>query len=372
MVSAAIKAWQAQVNKDLGVGTVALGSELIIPGRFTSGSLALDVILGGENGQVGWPGNQWVEIYGPESSGKTATVLKTVAANQQLDPDFMTFWVAGETYDTQVALALGVDTERVVVAPSQDLEMSLELMLQAAGSKEFGITVLDSYPSQIPAEEDDKTMLEYSMASAARKFNQFWRKAGKASARALDGSDPMHLGIIVNQPRDKLGAFQAHGGTPQTTPGGHGKDFAYYTRVKVHREKWIWESRIDQDNEAAQFKVGQTIVWTTMKNKSASPQQVAKTDYYFTDPMSLPFRRGDYDMGKECVGVGILLGVIERSGTWLKYRDVQVQGKDAMQQTIMSEPELVAVLREDVGRAVSDPSLYTPPVVTTKSRKKKS
>lgn len=369
MVSAAIKAWQAKVNNDLGAGTVALGSELVIPGRFTSGSLALDIILGGENGQLGWPGNQYVEIYGPESSGKTATVLKTVAANQALDPDLTTFWVAGETYDIDVAKALGVDTERVVVAPSRDLEISLELMLQAAESKEFGITVLDSYPSQIAAEEDEKTMLEYSVAAAARKFNQFWRKAGKASMRALDGSDPMHLGIIVNQPRDKLGAFQAHG-TPQTTPGGHGKDFAYYTRVKVHREQWIWESRVDQEGSSSQYKVGQTIVWTTVKNKGAPPMQVAKTDYYFTDPVSMPFRRGDFDLGKEYAGVGILTGVIERSGSWLSYGDIKVQGKEAMALALMAEPAAAEALRLDVARALSDPTLFTPPAVSASRRKK--
>lgn len=370
MVSAAIKAWQANVNRTLGEGTVAVGSDLVVPGRFTSGSLALDYILGGENDELGWAGNQWHEVYGPESSGKTATVMKTVAANQALNPDLMTFWVAGETYDIGVAQALGVDTDRVVVAPSQDLEMSLDLILQSASSKEFDISVLDSYPSQIPAEEDEKSMLEYSMAAGARKFNQFWRKAGKAGSRALDGSERMHLGIIVNQPRDKLGAYAPNGNTPQTTPGGHGKDYAYYTRVKVHREKWLWESRIDQEGESSQFKMGQTIVWTTFKNKAASPQQVAKSDFYFADPVSKPFKRGDYDLGKEYVGIGIMTGVINRASTWLTFGDIKVQGKEAMAQALLAEPEAAAALRKDVARAIADPSLFELPVAG-KSRAKR-
>src|SRR6185437_4017886 len=163
MVSAAIRAWQESVNRELGSGTVSTGSDLVVPGRFTSGSLALDVALGG-----GWPGNTWNEIYGPFSSGKTATLFKTLAANQAKDPDLAVFWVAGEAYDTEQAAACGVDNDRVIVAPSQNLEMSLELLLQAASSKEFGIAVLDSYPSQVPAEEEEKSMLEFSTATGAR------------------------------------------------------------------------------------------------------------------------------------------------------------------------------------------------------------
>lgn len=366
MVSAAIRAWQENVNNTLGAGTVAIGSDLAIPGRFTSGSLALDVALGG-----GWPGNTWNEIYGPFSSGKTATLYKTVAANQAKDPDLAVFWVAGEAYDTDQASALGVDNSRVVVAPSQNLEMSLELLLQAASSKEFGIAILDSYPSQVAAEEDEKSMLENTVAVNAKRFNQFWRKAGPASFRALDGSEPMFLGLIVNQPREKIGGFSPYG-TPETTPGGRGKDFAYHVRLKVHRDQWIEEPRIDQDSKSKPFKVGQTIAWTTTKNKSASPQRVAKTDFYFEDCLTMPFRRGEYDLGKEYVGVGVLLGVVKRSGSWHEFGNARANGKDAMADLIAADRDLRAALEAAVLNVVAHPELREMPVAQASKRAKRS
>ena len=173
------------INGKLGTDTVVLGSEMTVPGRYTTGSLALDVALGG-----GWPANVWSEVIGESQAGKTACVLKTVAANQQLDPEYTTFWLAGERYDETQATALGVDNSRMIIATTQNMEEALSLLVYAADSRQATCIVLDSYPALIPAEEDEKSIGEVNVAAGARLFGKFLRKAGKASHRAVRGGDP--------------------------------------------------------------------------------------------------------------------------------------------------------------------------------------
>ena len=106
----------AKVNKEHGADTVVLASDMRIARRYTSGSESLDIALGG-----GWAGNQWSEVIGLESHGKTAVTLKTIAANQAVDPDFLTLWIAAEHYDVDQAEALGVDNERMIVISTQEM-----------------------------------------------------------------------------------------------------------------------------------------------------------------------------------------------------------------------------------------------------------
>ena len=183
----------------------------------------------------------------------------------------------------------------------------------------------------------------------------------------------MFLGLIVNQPRDKIGGLQPqYGGPLQTTPGGHGKDFAYHVRLKVHRDQWIEEPRVDQDSKGKPYKVGQTIAWTTVKNKSAAPQRVAKTDFYFEDCLSLPYRRGEYDLGKEYVGVGILMGVFDRSGSWLEFGGARANGKDAMAALVSADRDLRAALEIAVLEAVANPDPSRMPRPEPSKRAKRS
>jgi RecA/RadA recombinase len=207
-LSPEVLAWMARLNgnKNLGPGTVVRAVDMVIPKRFTSGSLGIDVALGG-----GWPGNQWIEVLGPESSGKSAITLKTVAANQRLDKDFTTFWLAAEHYDTDQAAALGVDNDRVVVAPTQKMEIGLDLLLDALESKIYDCLVLDSFPALLPDLEEEKGMDEATVAVGAKLFNKFWRKAGDAGHRDPYGTERPFLGIVVNQFRDKIGGFAKFG-----------------------------------------------------------------------------------------------------------------------------------------------------------------
>jgi len=346
-LSPEVIAWMAQLNKSIGPDTIVRASDIVVAKRFPSGSLALDVALGG-----GWPGNQAVEVVGNESSGKTYTVLKTIAANQKLDPEFTTFWVAAEHYSPDQAAALGVDNERVVVAPAaQQAEVGLDLMLDALESKLYDCVVLDSFPALIPKEEDEKAMNEAVMATGAKLFNKFWRKYGTASHRNSDGTERPYLLIVINQFRDKIGGFQKFG-VPQTTPGGHGKDYAFYTRVKVARDEWITEKRPGLPDPVV---VGQVMAYKTTKNKSAAPQQTAKVRAYTRNAPFLGFHRGDYDLGSDYVDMGILFGVVQLKGSWLNYDGQQWQGKDAMKDSVREDVDLQVKLAAEVLEVAADP-----------------
>lgn len=343
-ISKDVKALVAELNKKHGEGAVTLGSELVIAKRFTSGSLGLDIILGG-----GWPGNQWVEVIGRESNGKTAIVLKTIAANQKLDPDFTTVWIAAEHYDTDQATALGVDNERVIVVPTQDMEFAFETMLKFTASKEVDCVVLDSYPALIPGEEEDKTMEDAVVAIGARLFGKFFRKAGGASKRG-PGERPF-LGIIINQMRDQIGGFSPYG-TPQTTPGGNAKNYAFYVRIEVKRDDWIDELRPGK----GKHRVGQVIKLTTKKNKSAAPGQMTSVRFFFRDAPRLGFRRGEYDLVEELMTYGIFYDVITRRGAYYTIGERRWgPGKDQLLEDLRHDEELQKTLREQILELASRP-----------------
>lgn len=342
-----VQAWIAQINKKAGEGTVVSGDKVVIPRRFTSGDLALDIALGG-----GFAGNQWTELVGNESSGKTLVALNSIAANQKLDPDFTTMWVAAEPYNAEYAEMVGVDNSRVVVAPAaQAMEFALEMVEFATASKLYDCVVLDSYPALIADEEDEKAMDELVVAAGARLFNKFWRKAGKASARKYDGSERPFYGIVVNQFRDKIGGFSPRG-TPQTSPGGHGKDYAFYTRMKIQHKEFKTEKRPGIDNPVV---VGKTVKVTTMKNKSTAPEQQAEFDFYFRNAPFSGHRRGEIDFAPEYIKFGKLFGIIGVRGSWLDFGGQTWKSKDDMKATLLEDITLRDKLRDEVLEFAADP-----------------
>jgi recombination protein RecA len=272
---------------------------------------------------------------GEESHGKTAVVLKTIAANQRLDSNFATLWVAAEHYDKEQAEALGVDNDRVLVVPTQDMVLGYEAMLDAAESRSVDFVVLDSYPAMSPPEEDEKGMGDLQVGLGARITGKFFRKAGVATRRSLLIEERPMCGVIINQYREKIGGFSPFG-TPRTTPGGKAKNYAFYTRVEVKRDEWIKEKRPGK----GEVNVGQTIKVKTLKNKQAPPQQVAMLDFYFADAPNLGFSRGQYDTGKEVVVLGILYDLIERNGAFFSFGDHRWRGREAMFQAIRDDGDV--------------------------------
>jgi recombination protein RecA len=340
------QAFVDSMNKTLKEELLVSADQLAVPMRFPTGSLSVDVILGG-----GWPGNQWAEIVGKSSAGKTFLALKSIAANQAADPGFTALWVAAEGYNNEWATALGVDNSRVVAVPTQRMETGFQVMLEAAESQAFGGIVLDSFPAMLVAEEADKAMDEFTTAAGARTFNRWLRKAGEASRRPYDGTGKPFFGIIINQYRDKIGGFSRFG-VPQTTPGGNGKDYFFYTRVDVARKEFITEKRPGIKDAVS---VGQLQVVKTIKNKSAAPQQKVEVPLYFRRAPMLGFERGQYDVAHEYFTMGVLLRVIGRSGAYYSFGDEQWQGEDKTKAAIRENANLQNALRTEVLEAAADP-----------------
>lgn len=334
----------AKLNKKFGDDTIVIGSDIRdLSERFTSGSLALDVSLGG-----GWPANQWHEIIGEESNGKTAIAFKTIAANQKRDPDFTTVWVAAEQWVPSYAELCGVDVSRVFVIESNIMEEVYEAVIQIVESKSIDCIVIDSLPALVPSAENEKEMEEFTVGRGAIMTNKFFRKVGKASKRSLTEAERPFIGIMINQWRDKVGVMY---GDPRTTPGGKGKNYSYFTRVEIKRDDWIEVGTGDNKR-----RVGQTIKARTLKNKSAPPSQTAYMDFYFADGGSV--EPGSYDFAKEIVALGILNGVIKRAGAYYRYAERQWQGADAMVSSIKEEIDLKETLEKDVLETVRASSKY--------------
>lgn len=333
----------ALINKKLGENTVVPAGNIRLPKRITTGSLTLDVVLGG-----GWPMNHWVEIVGEASHGKTALALKTIAANQKTNPEFTAVWIAAEDFDSNYAKMCGVDTERVLIVETNSMEDAFDAVIQFMESKAVDLVVVDSLPALVPSAEDEKHMEEFTVGRGALITNKFFRKVSAATKRDLVDEERPVLGIMINQYRMKIGVMH---GDPRTTPGGLGKDYAYSIRCEVKRDEWL-EVGTGQDKR----RIGQTIRVRTIKNKTFAPQQTAYLDFYFADGGDVD--SGSYDTGKEIIALAILNGIVERRGGWMYYGDRKWQGAPALIESLRGELDL----KEELSRAVMD-TLKSSPVL---------
>lgn len=321
----------AALNKKMGGDVIVLGSDIRsdIIARFTTGSVTWDYILGG-----GLPGNQWTELIGEPSHGKTMLALKTVAANQAKNPDFTTVWVAAESWVPQYAELCGVDSDRVIVVETTVMEEAFDAVIAFAESKAVDAIVIDSLPALVPSPEAGKTMEELTIGRGALLINKFFRKVGSAMKRSLVEDERPVLGVIINQWRYKIGVMH---GDPRTTPGGVGKDYAYFVRCEVKRDEWI-EAGTGKDKK----RIGQSVRIRTLKNKSAPPQRVAYVDYYFDQGGDIP--AGQYDTAKEIVSMSSVFGILERKGGWYYYGDRKWQGLEAVLASVREEIPLAEEL----------------------------
>lgn len=325
----------AQLNKRFGDNVVVLASDIrsdTIP-RITSGSTTLDYVLGG-----GFPGNQWNELIGEPSHGKTAVALKTIAANQQRDPNFTTVWVAAEQWVPEYAEMCGVDTTRVIVIETAVMEEAYQSVIEFAESKSVDAIVIDSLPALSPAPEMEKDMSEMTVGKGALLTNKFFRVVGTAMKRSLVEDERPVLGLIINQYRMKIGVMH---GDPRTTPGGEGKNYAFFTRCEVRRDEWI-----EVGSGTNKVRVGQRIKVRTLKNKTAPPQRVAYFDFYFAEGGAC--HPGEYDFAKEIASLAVVMGAIDRRGGWFYYGERKWQGIDSVIQSIREEVDLKEAIQKIV------------------------
>lgn len=327
-----IAALMKKVNSKLGDGTIILGSEMSKEARprCPSGSLTLDIALGG-----GWPLNQWCEIIGYESAGKTLVALKTIAANQARDPKWTALWFDAErSWDRDWVRTLGVDDKRVIVMTDNGMETVYGTCIEFLSTQKVDCIVIDSLPALVPEREDDNAMGEMTPGLGALLTGQFFRKQQPATKRSLVKEERPCLGLMINQWREKIGVMY---GDPRTTPGGRGKNFFFVVRLEVKRDDWI---------EDGDFRVGQTIKAHTIKNKTAPPQRTAVFDFYFAKAGE--FEAGEYDKPKEIVAVGLQHQLISRSGAFYSYGQKKWQGKQAVLDALRGDAELLGALEDEV------------------------
>jgi recombination protein RecA len=333
----------AQINKRLGEGSVVIGQDIRsdLIERATTGSTTFDYILGG-----GFPTNQWNELVGEPSHGKTAIAFKTIAANQAKNPEFTAVWVAAEQWVPEYAEMCGVDTSRVIVIETNIMEEAYDAVLAFAESKSVDAIIIDSLPALVPGPEDEKSMDEMTVGRGALITNKFFRKAGAAMKRSMVEAERPILGIVINQYRMKIGVMH---GDPRTTPGGQGKDYAYFTRTEVRRKEYI-----ETGPAGNKTRVGQTIALKTLKNKTAPPSRTAFVDFYFA-PLGI-YDAGDFDTAKEIAAMAIVLGVVDRKGGWIYYGERKWQGVENLTSSIREEVDLFDELREKVLSTTDTPT----------------
>ncbi|SFU06329.1 recombinase RecA [Arthrobacter sp. ov118] len=327
----ALDAALAQIDKQFGKGSVMrLGDEVRAPIEvIPTGSIALDVALG----IGGLPRGRIVEIYGPESSGKTTVALHAVA-NAQRNGGIAAFIDAEHALDPEYAAKLGVDTDALLVSQPDTGEQALEIMDMLIGSGSLDVIVIDSVAALVPRAEIEGDMGDSHVGLQARLMSQALRKiTGRLSQTKTTA-------IFINQLREKIGVFF---GSPETTTGGKALKFYASVRIDVRRIQTLKEGA---------DSVGNRTKAKIVKNKMAPPFKIAEFDIIYGQGISR--EGGIIDMGVEH-------GLIKKSGSWFTYDGDQLgQGMENSRRFLRDNPELAAelerLIKEKLGVGVKAPA----------------
>ena len=309
----------SQIDKQFGKGSVMrLGDDNRPPVQvIPTGSLALDVALG----IGGLPRGRVIEVYGPESSGKTTVALHAVA-NAQKAGGNAAFIAAEHALDPVYARALGVDTDSLLVSQPDTGEQALEIADMLIRSGGIDIIVIDSVAALVPKAEIEGEMGDSHVGLQARLMSQALRKiTGALSATGTTA-------IFINQLREKIGVFF---GSPETTTGGKALKFYASVRIDVRRIETLKE---------AGAPVGNRTRAKVVKNKMAPPFKQAEFDIVYGKGIS---REGSI------IDMGVEAGIVRKSGSWFTYGDDQLgQGKENVRQFLVDNPELANEIEQKI------------------------
>jgi recombination protein RecA len=309
----------SQIEKVHGKGSIMRLDEdayLNIPG-ISTGCISLDLALGGK----GIPRGRIVEVFGPESSGKT-TIALTVAANAQKVGGVAAFIDAEHALDPSWARRLGVNIDELLVSQPDSGEQALEICELLVRSSAVDLIVVDSVAALIPKAEIEGEMGEAVVGLQARLMSQAMRKLTGVIARSNCTV------IFINQIREKIGVVY---GSPETTPGGRALKFYASVRIDIRRTGAIKEGEIT---------VGSRTRGRVVKNKVAPPFRDAEFDIMFDEGVSWS---GDLlDLASDC-------GVVEKSGAWYSYGQMRLgQGRENSKKFLKENAELASEIREAV------------------------
>lgn len=314
----------AQIEKDYGKGSIMrLGeNNHVVVEAIPTGSLALDFALG----IGGVPKGRMIEIYGPESSGKTTLALHIAAESQKRGGE-VAFIDAEHALDPVYAKALGVDIDSMLISQPDTGEQGLEICEALVRSGAIDVVVVDSVAALTPRAEIEGDMGDPHVGLLARLMSQALRKLAGSIAKTNC------IVIFINQLREKVGVMY---GNPEVTTGGRALKFYASVRIDIRRVEAI---------KSGSDVVGNHVRAKVVKNKVAPPFRQAEFD--------ILFGRGIAKEG-ELVDLGVQLGFVQKSGSWFSMGDVRIgQGRDAARQYLRDHSEIAEQLEADI-RANAD------------------
>lgn len=312
-----------KIEKTYGRGTVMkLGDSPVEKvDVIKTGSIGLDAALG----IGGLPRGRVIEIYGPESSGKTTLALHAIAEAQK-NGGIAAFIDAEHAFDRFYAQKLGVDVENLLVSQPDNGEQALEITENLIRSGAIDIIVIDSVAALTPKSEIEGEMGDSKMGLQARLMSQALRKLTSTISKTSTCC------IFINQLREKIGVMF---GNPETTTGGNALKFYASVRLDIRRQ-----SQIKEGDDA----IGNHVKVKVVKNKVAPPFRKAEFDIMFGEGISRPF---------EIIDLATDLNIIKKSGSWFSYGDTKLgQGRDAVKKILVDNPELADELQGKIMEAL--------------------
>jgi recombination protein RecA len=321
----ALKLTIDKIDKDFGKGSVMMMNEKAAVEQevISTGSIGLDMALG----IGGLPKGRIVEIYGPESSGKT-TIAIHVIAEAQKKGGMCAIIDAEHAFDSTYAQKLGVDVDNLLISQPDYGEQALEIADRLILSGALDVVVIDSVAALVPKGELEGEMGDSKMGLQARLMSQALRKLTATINKTNT------ICIFINQLREKIGVMF---GNPETTTGGNALKFYASIRLDIRRI-----SQLKDGDEA----VGNRVRVKVVKNKVAPPFRQAEFDIIFGEGIS--------KIG-ELIDMGVELGIIQKSGSWFSYEGNKLgQGRDAVKELIQDNPELSAEIEGKIRAKVKE------------------
>ena len=313
-----------KIEKDFGKGSIMrMSSETVadVP-VIPTGSITLDMALG----VGGYPKGRVIEIFGPESSGKTTLAIHAIAEAQKAG-GIAAFIDAEHAFDPYYAQKLGVDVDNLLVSQPDNGEQALEIADSLIRSSAIDIIIIDSVAALTPKAEIEGDMGDSKMGLQARLMSQALRKLTASISKTKT------VCIFINQLRDKIGVVY---GNPETTTGGNALKFYSSVRIDIRRASVI------KDGEE---QLGTRTKVKVVKNKVAPPFKRAEFDIMFGEGIS--------KIG-EIVDLGVDYGIIRKAGSWFSYGDQKIgQGRDSVKELLSTNEELRAEIEEKLREAMT-------------------
>ena len=309
----------SQIEKSFGKGTIIKMGEnpRMNVSAVSTGSLTLDMALG----IGGLPRGRIIEIYGPESSGKTTLALHAIAEVQKTSGE-AAFIDAEHALDPVYAKALGVDIDNLLVSQPDSGEQALEIADALVRSGAIDIIVIDSVAALVPQQEIDGDMGASHVGLQARLMSQALRKLSGTISKTNC------IVIFINQLREKVGVMY---GNPETTPGGRALKFYSSVRIEIRKSEAL---------KSGSEVIGNRAKCKVVKNKVAPPFKTAEFDILYGEGIS---KTG------EIVDIGAELGILEKSGAWYSYEGTRIgQGRDKAREALFNDPALEAELEAKI------------------------